>query len=158
MKYSIDTSAILEGWTRLYPPDVAPGLWEKLEELVAAGELIATEEVLVELKKKEDDAAYKWAQRQRAMFKPIDANIQQAVAIILKNHTRLIEANRNRSSADPFVIGLAQVESCKVVTAERPSGSLNKPKIPDVCSALKVPWISLMELCREQKLVLVAKG
>jgi hypothetical protein len=55
LKYSIDTSAILDAWTRYYPPDVMPGLWKQLEELVDNGQLLATEEVLYELEKKEDN-------------------------------------------------------------------------------------------------------
>ena len=40
MKYSIDTSSILDAWTRYYPPDVMPGLWKQLEELIDNGQLI----------------------------------------------------------------------------------------------------------------------
>ncbi|MCK5602211.1 DUF4411 family protein, partial [Candidatus Pacearchaeota archaeon] len=75
MKYCIDTSAILDGWVRYYPPDVVPGLWEKLENLISNGQLIATEEVLYELEKKKDDV-YKWAKKHEKMFVPIDEKIQ----------------------------------------------------------------------------------
>ena len=54
MKYSIDTSSILTGWRRTYPPDIFPTLWEKLDELIAEQILIATEEVLHELEKKDN--------------------------------------------------------------------------------------------------------
>lgn len=49
MKYSIDTSSILDGWRRYYPPDVFQQLWTRLDDLIAEGSLRATEEVLVEL-------------------------------------------------------------------------------------------------------------
>ena len=150
MKYSIDTSAILDGWQRYYPPDVIPGLWEKLEELIDKGDLIATEEVLIELKKKEGDVAYKWAKKHDQMFIPIDSKIQIEVTKILGSHRKLIDTRKNRSAADPFVIALAIVENCKVVTGERPTTSLTRPHIPDVCRAMNVPWIDLVQLCREQ--------
>ncbi len=149
MKYSIDTSAILDAWVRYYPPDVMPGLWEKLEELIQRGDLIASKEVLVELEKKDDDA-YKWAKKNIDMFREIDNDIQFAVTKILKEHKRLIDTRKSRSMADPFVIGLAMVENCKVVTAEKPTNNLEKPNIPDVCNALEIPCISILELCREQ--------
>ncbi len=60
MKYSIDTSAILDGWNRYYPPDVFPGLWRRLEGLIGDGHLKATEEVRMELERK-DDEAFSWA-------------------------------------------------------------------------------------------------
>ena len=56
MKYSIDTSSILDGWIRYYPPDVFPLVWTKIEELIEKEILVATEEVLFELEKKDDKA------------------------------------------------------------------------------------------------------
>jgi hypothetical protein len=40
--------------------------------------------------------------------------------------------------ADPFVIALERVPGLTVVTAERASGSLQKPRIPDVCTGVGV--------------------
>lgn len=153
MKYSIDTSAILDGWRRYYPPDVIPGLWSELAELIGKGELIATEEVLHELEKKEGDAAYKWAKKHEMMFIPINQEIQIEVRKILAGYKKLIDTRKNRSAADAFVIALAKIENCKVVTGERPANSLKRPKIPDVCRAMGLPWIDLVQLCREQKWV-----
>lgn len=114
-----------------------------------AGEVGATEEVFLELKKK-DDSVHTWAKKHRGMFKRHDAPIQTAAAQILRAHRGLIRANGNRSGADPFVIGLAMVEKCTVVTGERPSGSLAKPRIPDVCISMGVPCISFTGLFDEQ--------
>ena len=33
MKYSLDTSGILDGW-RHYPPDIFPPVWERFDELI----------------------------------------------------------------------------------------------------------------------------
>ena len=55
MRYGIDTSALLDAWVRYYPPDVFASIWEKLSQVAANGTLIATEEVLFELEKKDDD-------------------------------------------------------------------------------------------------------
>ena len=63
MIYSIDTSALLDGWRRHYPPDVFVSVWERIEGLIAGGELRATEEVRIELERKDDDV-FKWAKRQ----------------------------------------------------------------------------------------------
>lgn len=150
MKYSIDTSAILYGWIRHYPPDVFPPLWEKLEEMVVNNLLKATEEVREELVKKED-AAYKWAKSIKDFFVPIDLDIQFKVKDILDKFDRLIDTRKNRSAADPFVIALALVENATVITAEKPTGKLDRPNIPDVCRYYKVPCISLLELIRIKK-------
>lgn len=149
MKYSIDTSAILDAWVRYYPPDVMPGLWEKIGELIQSGKLIATKEVLIELSKK-DDEVYKWAKDNNRMFREIDEGIQITVTQILKDYMRLVDTRKNRSMADPFVIGLAINEKCTVVSGEKPTNNLEKPNIPDVCNALGIPCITILELCREQ--------
>ena len=150
MKYSVDTSAFLDGWVRYYPPDTFPGLWERIEKLIDSGDLRATEEVLHELEKKHDDV-YAWAkERKDALAVPIDDRIQPAVSAILEDFEKLLDTRKNRSAADPFVIALAKIEGCTVVTGEGTTGSLNRPNIPDVCSALGVPCIGLLQLIRRE--------
>jgi|CXWL01.1.fsa_nt_gi hypothetical protein len=149
-RYSIDTSAILDGWVRYYPPDVMPPLWETLlVELIEADRLLATEEVLYELAKK-DDGAHGWAKKQARMFVPIDAPTQVAVAEILGKFERLVNTQKNRSAVDPFVIALAKTLDATVITGEKPSGSLERPRIPDVCRAMGVPCFSLLDLFRAE--------
>lgn len=150
VRYSLDTSALLNAWQRNYPPDLFPTLWQNLDGLIASGVLIASEEVLIELEKKEGDAVHQWARQRSSMFVPIDGQVQQVVSTILQRYPRLIDNRTSRSGADPFVIGLAIIERCTVVTAERPSGNPVKPKIPDVCSGMDVRWIGLIDLIREQ--------
>ena len=149
MEYSVDTSAIIEGWIRDFPPDVFPHAWMKIEELIDDRALVATEEVLIELERKHDKA-YSWACQHKYMFIPTDEKIQEAVRNILREYGKLIDTRRNRSGADPFVIALALVESLPVVTAENLSNSLDRPKIPDVCEALGIRWLNMIELFREQ--------
>jgi hypothetical protein len=149
LKYSIDTSAILDGWVRYYPPDVFPAVWARVEGLIVSGHLVAADEVLQELAKR-DDAAYEWALRHRAMFVALDEEVQKAVSGILHDHERLVDTRRNRSAADPFVIGLAQVHQLVVVTGEPATGRPERPNIPDVCAVLGLRCISLLELIREQ--------
>lgn len=146
--YSIDTSAVLDGWVRSYPPDVFASVWAGLKRLGNNGTLVASEEVIEELKKKED-GAWKWAKAELTVH-TIDDEIQRVVADILRDHRRLVDERRNRSKGDPFVIALAKMKGFAVVTGEKPSGNLEKPRIPDVCGALNIKCISLLELFREQ--------
>lgn len=150
MRYSIDTSAILDGWRRHYPPDVFPALWQRLDQLITSSDLAATEEVLRELERK-DDEVHEWFKERGGMFILIDEPIQIAVAQLLADYRRLVNDQRNRSMGDPWVIALAQVHGCAVVSGEQRSGNLNRPRIPDVCDALGIRCISLLELIREQR-------
>lgn len=148
MTYSIDTSALLDGWRRYYPPDVFPRLWRRLEELIDAGELIATEEILRDLEKKDDDV-YAWVKEREGFLVPIDDEIQIAVAALLERFPRLVNTQRGRSLVDPWVIAVAQVKDAVVVNGEHRSHNLDRPKIPDVCDALGIRCISLLDLMRE---------
>lgn len=147
MKYSIDTSALIEGWYRRFPPDIVPGFWDNLDELIQSGNLKATEEVLVELEKKHD-VIHNWVKERENLFILIDEEIQFVVREILSNHKTLIDSRRNRSSADPFVIALAKINSSIVITEELPTQSDNRPHIPDVCDALNIEYINLIDLSR----------
>ncbi len=149
-RYTIDASSLIQGWRVNYSPDVFPGVWEKLEGLVEQEMLVASEEVLVELARKED-GLYKWAKRQNGMFRPHTAAIQNAVKDILRQHRQLLHMRKNRSGADPFVIAVGLVEGRAVVTQEGRSGNPSeKPHIPDVCDANRVRWLPLLDLLREQ--------
>jgi hypothetical protein len=153
LTYSIDTSALLDCWIRHYPPDVFPSIWVRMEELIGKGVLMATEEVLFELKKVDDDV-YRWAKKHASMFVLVDEEIQRAVANILQSYPRLVDTRKNRSRADPFVIGLAQIKDCAVVTGEAVTGKIEKPNIPDVCMALGIRYLKPLDMFREQSLQL----
>jgi len=150
--YSIDTSAILDGWIRYYPPDVFPEVWDRIDKLIESGRLIATEEVLEEIKRKDDDVL-EWAEKRRHMFVPIDEDIQRVVKAILKDHPKLIDERKGRSGADPFVIALAKIRGCHVVTGEFPTGGKKRPKIPDVCNAFGIRSFNLLEMFRRERFV-----
>ena len=135
MTYCIDTSAILDGWVRYYPPDVFLALWKNLEAMIESQELIAPEEVLREIEKKEDEL-HKWAKAHERMFYPLDEAVQRATTEILTVFPRLVDSEKERNRADPFVIALARIRGCPVVTGEKASGIKDRPKIPNVCDQI----------------------
>ena len=149
MIYCIDTSAILDGCVRYYPPDVFPALWKNLEAMIEAEELIAPEEVLREIEKKEDDL-HKWAKAHGSMFYTLDEPVQRATTEILTEFPRLVDSEKERNRADPFVIALAKILDCPVVTGERASGTRDRPKIPIVCDHFGVRYLNLLGLIREK--------
>ena len=148
MKYSIDTSALLDAWVRYYPPDVFTSIWDRLSAIANSEILQATEEVLFELEKK-DDGIFDWAKAHTDMFVPLNDHIQIEVSNILHNYPRLVDTRRERSGADPFVIALAKLESSSVITSERKTGRLDKPNIPDVCIDLGIRCLHPLEMFRE---------
>jgi hypothetical protein len=148
LHYSIDTSAILDSWVRWHPPDIFRSLWINIEKMIDDGAIRATDEVREELSKKQDDV-YEWAKNKDNLFIPLTPDIQRASRTILSRFQKLVGASRERSQADAFVIALAMVENCTVITGE-PYGDENKPKIPFVCNQYNIPCINMVGLIREQ--------
>jgi hypothetical protein len=147
VKFCIDTSALLDGWVRYYPPQIFPSLWNEIDVLIEEKTVLSTEEVLHELEKKADEV-YVWAKQRDEMFLPINEVVQIEVSQILARFPRLVDERKNRSIADPFVIAQAIIEGCIVVTAEKASHSLDKPRIPDVCRELHIECIDFLGLIR----------
>ncbi|MGH9792915.1 MAG: DUF4411 family protein [Candidatus Acidiferrales bacterium] len=66
----------------------------------------------------------------------------------MSEYPRLVDTKKNRSGCDPWVIGLAQSRSLTVVTAEKATKNLARPKIPDVCTDLNIPCVDVLGLFR----------
>ena len=98
--YVIDTSALLDGWVRYYPPDVFPALWSHLEDMIKSRDLLSPDEVLLELGQK-DDEIHKWAKANSAMFVPLDEEIQNATQEILSQFPRLVGAMKRPQPGGP---------------------------------------------------------
>jgi Domain of unknown function (DUF4411) len=149
-EFVIDTSGLLDGAQRWYPMENFPGLWEKLDGLIADGSMISVSEVYKELERQEGDPIHLWCKARKKMFKPLTLKVQEATGTVLAAHRNLVHERRERSRADPFVIGLAIASETIVITGERPSASIAKPRIPDVCKAMGVGCISLPDLIRRR--------
>jgi len=140
----------VDGWVRWYPPDVFPTVWEHLRRLANVGKIVSSEEVFRELERKEDEL-FAWAKRYKGMFLPLDDAVQASVTEIMAAFPRLVDGRLGKSFADPFVIATARVTERVVITGERPTGKVQRPKIPDVCQHFGVECINLVELFRREK-------
>lgn len=146
--YSIDTNSILER-RRNYPPDIFVSLWEGIEQLIAVGRLVASDEVKYELDRVDDDIR-KWARSQKGLFVPMDKAQTDEVTKIMQDFEDLVDYRKNKSGADPFVIALAKVRGYAVVTYESKVGSTQRPAIPNVCDRYKIPYFDLRGLARSE--------
>jgi hypothetical protein len=159
LKYSIDTSGLVRGWRYDYPPDVFPIIWDYLDDIINDGTLGACEDVLAELKTGGDEL-YQWVRDRRdKLIVPLSAEIQQAVSDILAVHPDWVPSDRSRNMADPFVIAVAKVHACTVVSAEAWSNSPNpeRTKIPNVCDGFGIRHITFLDMMREQKWIFTRK-
>lgn len=133
--YSCDSNILIQAWHRLYPPSVFPGVWGALEVLIDGGRLVASSEVQEEIER-HDDAVNAWAKRHSQMFVSIDEPIQREVRVILRDYRRLINTQKGRSAADPWVIALAKLRGGTVLTLEEPSETSTDRRSPTCATRL----------------------
>lgn len=149
MTYVFDTSSLVGAWVRSYPPDLFPGVWEHMSELAEAGQLIAPEDVLEELKAQDDDLLAWVKARTDAIVVPTTRALLLEARAVLADHPGLTKTGTGRGRADPFVIALAAQRGCPVVTQEQ-GGSAGKPRIPYVCSTRGVACMPILEVIRTE--------
>jgi hypothetical protein len=150
MAFCVDTSGWLDGWDRYYPRDVFPSLWQNVEQRVSGSDIIASEEVYVEVQKKDDDL-HEWMKQRKFMLIPANESIQRRVAEVLATYPRLVDTLKGRSQADPFVIATA-VETGSIVVTGESVGTATRPRIPFVCQQLGIRCITFLDMIRELKL------
>ena len=146
--YSVDSSALIHAWRRIYRPKNFGFVWDGFDTLIEEGRFKASIEVYNELQKK-DDELFAWCkERKEAMFVEIDDDTQAIVAQIMRDHPKLVDTTKGRSGADPFVIALAATTNpaITVVTEE----ALGKSRIPDVCNAQKILWCGVADLIEKE--------
>lgn len=152
--YSVDTNVFMDWWMRRYPPDVFPSVQKAIENLAASGKLFASERVREEIEASASRELKTWAKNNKAIFVPHDPQIQTEANQIQYDYPDLIDTTSPFDEADRWVIAVAKVRGCTVVTHETSVRLKRKPDrnlyIPDVCRAMKIPCIELIELMRQE--------
>lgn len=148
--YCLDSSALIDGLERFYPPEQFPRLWERMDELMEEGRLIVSDEVFVEVSKKDKAAADWCAERKEDVVVETDSEIANQVRDVLSDFPLLVKQMKGRNRADPFVIATAELYEAVVVTGEGNDGTEGRPKIPFVCANRDVRCIKFLELIQEE--------
>ena len=146
--YSIDTSSLIHAG-RLYPFDLFPTLWDNISSLIQNTTLYASEEVIVELSKKDDDL-FKWVKSMKNMSYPSIESVQGEVRKIVNEFTEFVDVENEKSRADPYVIAIAKVTGGVVITQERLKNNLDYPNIPDICKYYSIKYLSILDFLRAQ--------
>jgi hypothetical protein len=151
--YVVDTCSFTT-MHKTYPRDVFPGVWDKVIELIEAERLISVDEVLHEITRQDDQLA-KWAKTKKGIFVPLTNDVQDAAKEVVNRFVKILDFKKNKSGADPFVIGLAMIrQGAVVVTEEKYSGGPDKHKIPDICDALNIPYANFLSMIKAEGLKL----
>lgn len=155
--YIIDTSSLIE-LNKHNPMDVYPGVWQRIEQLINTGRLLAPKEVFYEIRNI-DDQLHSWSKTHDNLFVEPTYEQIEIVKKILEKYPSLIDINR-KYDADPWVIALAielvnnpQMTFIKikriVVTEEKLRG--NRIRIPFVCIDNKIEFLDIIGMFREEE-------
>ena len=152
MKYSVDSSSLITAWNGRYPIDVFPGLWTRLSDAIKDEQTVKITEAVYEELKQQKDELFEWIDNHNNhLVVPFDTDIQSKVIDIQSNYPTLVDIENERDFADPFVIALAQMNGCSVVTEERLVGSgAKKLKIPNVCVGMSIDHLDFLGMVRSE--------
>lgn len=148
MKYSLDSDAAINAW-RDYPIDHFPKIWEWVEQM-GSSEILGMSEVVFKELEKGGDECFAWFKKRKEYFvHPNDDDVQRELDRLVNtyNNFGLITG---KNEGDPFVVALAIVKDCVVVTNESMSNNMNGPKVPDVCRAEGIQWIKFVDVIRRE--------
>lgn len=145
--YCIDTSSIILWFVDVYPPTIFPGLYTRIEQLVATGRLRSPRAVLDEIRPGDD--CHEWAKGQAALFVEESTEVQRLVRRLMATHHNPAKPLKGINGADPFVIAMAMDTGLVVVADEHP-GSAENRKIPFVCNAEGVRCVIFQDLMRAE--------
>ena len=147
-QYVLDTNVFIN-MQRHSPRDIPvfKPLRDKLEALIETGVVVSSEEVFDELGRG-DDILIDWIKKRKSAFLPSDEQVQLKVREILKRFPDLLTGSKKANTADPFVIALALILNCILVSDETRAGKENPAKIPNVCDAFKVSVMKFVEFLR----------
>lgn len=144
--YCLDTNVLIQAWQKYYSEKLCPGYWNVLNELGKRGKIFIPEEVYNEIKKV-DDGLLAWLKKSSIVVQKKDSIVTDNLSKIFSSdpkHKLLVDATKNRSLADPWVIAHSMKEKATLVTKEEKDKSplSKKIKIPDVCENMQVRCIN----------------
>src|SRR5208282_4899644 len=106
--YSIDSSSLMEWQGRYYPTDVFAGLVAKVDELIAAGRMLAPALVKDEIAAVGTAGLIDWTENHAGIFVPT-AEVLAAAQAIQNHFTGLRDPKAEYEEADAYIIALARM-------------------------------------------------
>ncbi len=156
MAYLIDTDIFIAAKNLHYGMDFCPAFWEWLDGVNHEGKLVSIEAVHDDLANVDDELA-EWAKAREDGFfvAPSERDLPA-----LGHVTKWINDHRTYTSAakqtflncsDYFVVSQALSGRHTVITHEKPENSVHRVKIPSVCVAMNVKYLTCWQMLRTER-------
>ncbi len=155
MAYLLDANVFIQAKNLHYGFDFCPAFWEWLIEKNTVERVYSIEKVGDEIIAGSDELT-DWAEKQGAQFfiKPDTAilpALRDVSAWVTSQKYEPAAVNTFLQVADYYLVAFALAHGHTVVTHEKPSGSLRRIKIPEVCIGLNVKFMSPYEMLRIER-------
>lgn len=157
-----DANVFIRFGAEFYPFETFPGVWEWLAEAIASGAVVLLPEVFEELSPRSRRFADWLREHGSSSQPPIEMDYATAARAVDEALLGLGATPgsiaRFRAGADYALAAWALAGGHRVVTFELPEDaakSSRRAKIPDVCAALGVPWLSPIQMFAEHDAVFV---
>ena len=156
MAYLIDTDIFIAAKNLHYGMDFCPAFWEWLVESNIAGKLLSIEAVRDDLADGGDQLA-EWAKARHDGFfvsaSEVDLPALGEVTQWINEHQTYTPAAKQSflSCSDYFVVSQALAGRHTVVTHEKPENFVHRVKIPSVCVALKIKYMTCWQMLRTER-------
>ena len=124
-----------------------------MESLINKNGFISVREVFEEIGKS-NTFLHSWCQTKKTIFQKRNPGIINIIKQIMTKHPKLVNADRTKDSADPFIIACAHVrsrslDSPKVIIVTQEKDRLNK--IPFVAKDYNIDCKSLLDFFKNEK-------
>lgn len=155
MAYYLDSNVFIEANRRYYGLDFCPAFWDWLRLQNAAGKVFSVQAVARELAQGNDELKEWAAERGEGFFIPpevhVESKLDQIQSWVSKQNYEPSAIAEFLESADHYLISQALADGRRVVTHEIPGNSRKRVKIPNVCRAFDIEYVSLFDMLRSEK-------
>ncbi len=155
MAYLLDANIFIQAKNLHYGFDFCPAFWNWLIDENSSGKVYSIEKVGDELIAGDDELATWASVRAKGFFLPLTSEMIKTLTAVSTwvagQSYESAAQNTFFQVADYYLIAHAIMSGFTVVTHERPSGSVKRIKIPDVCIGMGVSMVSPYEMLRNEK-------
>ena len=156
MAYLIDTDIFIAAKNLHYGMDFCPGFWDWLVAANQAGKLLSIEAVLDDLSDAGDELS-DWAKaREEGFFVSATERDLPALGQVtqwINDHQVYTGAGKQTflNCSDYFVVSQALAGGHTVITHEKPENSIKRIKIPNVCVAMNIKYMTCWQMLRTER-------
>jgi uncharacterized protein DUF4411 len=156
MAYLIDTDIFIAAKNLHYGMDFCPAFWDWLVSANQSGRLRSIEAVYDDLVESGDEVA-EWAKARDDGFflSPAESDLPALGQVTqwINDHQTYTPAAKQTflNCSDYFVVSQALAGGHTVITHEKPENSVHRVKIPSVCVALQVKYMTCWQMLRTER-------